>query len=73
MAARMTLVAFNDTASRFGQNSDLLDQMGAHPFSQASTALRNILSRAPQKFTNAEAMIALESKSPFFFIIILFE
>jgi hypothetical protein len=56
------LSCFNEAASKFGQNNDLLEEMSAPPFAEAASALRNILSRAPKRFANAEALSALESE-----------
>lgn len=61
-AAGLALTCFNEAASKFGQNNDLLEEMSAPPFAEAASALRNILSRAPKRFANAEALSALGSE-----------
>lgn len=61
-AASLALSCFNEAASNVGQSTDLIEEMAVPPFAEATSALRNILSRAPKRFANAEALSALESK-----------
>ena len=49
----------------------ILQEMSISPFTEAATALRNILSRAPTQFANAEALNALESRFSIFIVLFL--
>eukprot|EP00563_Minutocellus_polymorphus_P006543 CAMPEP_0181034076 /NCGR_PEP_ID=MMETSP1070-20121207/7616_1 /TAXON_ID=265543 /ORGANISM="Minutocellus polymorphus, Strain NH13" /LENGTH=1222 /DNA_ID=CAMNT_0023111583 /DNA_START=327 /DNA_END=3995 /DNA_ORIENTATION=- len=64
-AAELALTAFNATASpdytRNEAVKDLIDEMVISPVAEAATALRNILTRSPGRFTTPEALAALES------------
>ena len=61
-AARLALSCFNEAASKFGQNSEISFEMAVSPFTESVSALRNILSWAPTRFANADALSTLESK-----------
>lgn len=61
-AAGLALSCFNEVVSKVGQDDDLFSEMTVSPFTEAVSALRNILSKAPTRFANADALSALESK-----------
>jgi hypothetical protein len=70
-AASLALSCFNEAASNVGQSTDLIEEMAVPPFAEATSALRNILSRAPKQFANAEALSALESKCMLLLLLLL--
>ena len=59
----MIISCFDEAATKFGQKTGFLEEMTSLPFAEAVAALRNIISRSPQRFANAESLSVLESKS----------
>ncbi len=61
-AASLVLSCFNEAASKLNEDNDVSSEMAVSPFTEAVSALRNILSWAPTRFANADALLTLESK-----------
>ena len=69
-AAALSLSSFNQAISTFDGASDLLSEFSTSPFTEASCALRNLLSRAPKRFATHEALATLESEYILLFMFI---
>jgi len=59
-SATLALKAFDQAATACQEKMQSFDDISISPFADAATALRNILSRSPHRFTTAEALSTLE-------------
>ena len=66
-AANIALRSFDQAVIVCTSNSDLLEEMSISPITDSASALRNLLSRSPDRFTSSEALLTLESKLSFNF------
>lgn len=62
IAATLALQSFDRAALQCQHRSEDFSDMSISPFADAATALRNILSRSPQRFTTSDALSTLESE-----------
>lgn len=53
---------FKEAATKFGQKTGLLEESSSTPFAEAASALRSMITRAPQRFANDDSLSILESK-----------
>jgi len=60
-SAALALTSFNRATMSFIEASEKINEIMLSPFSEAATALRNILIRSPQHFATPEALSALEN------------
>jgi len=59
-SASLALTSFDTATLTFIENKEDFSEIIPSPFTEAATALRNILNRSPQRFATAEALSALE-------------
>lgn len=60
-SAALALTSFNRATTTFLETSENLNELMVSPFTEAATALRNILNRSPEHFATPEALLALEN------------
>lgn len=60
-AAGLVMFCFKEAATKFGQKTGLLEEMSSSPFAEATSALRSMITRSPQRFANDECLTILES------------
>ena len=61
-AATLALQSFDQAVLACKNGAELLSELSISPLTHATSALRNLLSRSPQRFTSSEALSTLESK-----------